>query len=53
MNFADRLEKATTQTIEEGKMTRDLALITSLQDVTVLNSADFIKAIRKTFEALS
>ena len=30
MTFADKLEKATIQTIEAGKMTKDLALITSL-----------------------
>lgn len=52
MTFADKLERATIQTIEEGKMTKDLALITSLKDVTVLNSEDFIKAIRGTLEAL-
>lgn len=50
--FADRLEKATLKTIEDGKMTRDLALITSLENVTVLNSENFIKEIRKTLEAL-
>ena len=50
--FADKLEKATLQTIEEGKMTKDLALITSLSDVTVLNSEDFIKAIRATLETM-
>ena len=32
-------------------MTKDLALITSLKDVTVLNSESFIKEIRKTLEA--
>ena len=52
MAFADKLEQATIQTIEEGKMTKDLALITSLQNVTVLNSEGFIKAIRDTFENL-
>ncbi len=52
MIFADNLEKATVKTIEEGKMTKDLALITSLKDVTVLNSEDFIKAVRVTFESL-
>ena len=52
MAFADKLEKATIQTIEDGKMTKDLALITSLKDVTVLNSEDFIKEIRKTLETL-
>lgn len=52
-DFANRLEKATLQTIEEGKMTKDLALITSLKDVTVLNSEDFIKAIRATLDTLA
>ena len=50
MAFADMLEKATLDTIESGKMTKDLALITSLEDVTVLNSGDFIKEIRRTLE---
>ncbi len=52
VEFADKLEKATLSTIEAGKMTKDLALITSLKDVTVLNSADFIREIRKTYEAM-
>lgn len=50
MEFADKLEKATISTIESGKMTKDLALITTLENVTVLNSEDFIKEIRKTLE---
>ena len=45
MDFADRLEEATIRTIEEGKMTKDLALITTMEDPTVLNSDGFIKAI--------
>ena len=52
MEFADKLEKATLSTIESGRMTKDLALITSLKDVTVLNSENFIKEIRKTFEEM-
>ncbi len=52
VEFADKLEKATIQTIEEGKMTKDLALITSLKDVKVLNSEEFIQAIRSTLEAI-
>lgn len=52
VEFADKLEKATVRTIEDGKMTKDLALITSLKDVTVLNSEEFIKAIRETLESL-
>ena len=50
VNFADVLEDSVISTIESGKMTKDLALITSLEDVTVLNSGDFIKAIRETLE---
>ncbi|MBP3470054.1 MAG: NADP-dependent isocitrate dehydrogenase, partial [Lachnospiraceae bacterium] len=52
VKFADCLEEATVKTIESGKMTKDLALITSLKDVTVLNSEDFIKAIRNTLDFL-
>ena len=47
MAFADKLEKATIDTIEAGEMTKDLALITSLENPTVLNSEEFIKAIAK------
>ena len=51
--FADRLEQAVIRTIEAGRMTKDLALITSLEDVTVLSSEAFIKAVRETFESLA
>jgi len=51
-DFADKLERACIKTIEDGKMTKDLALITSIENPTVLNSRDFIIEIRKTFESL-
>lgn len=51
MEFADKLEKACIQTIEEGRMTKDLALITSIENPTVLNSQEFIRAIRSSLEA--
>lgn len=47
MEFADKLEKATIDTIEGGEMTKDLSLITTIQNPVVLNSGDFIKAIAK------
>lgn len=50
-DFADKLEKACIKTIEDGRMTNDLAIITSMENPTVLNSEDFIKAIRETLEA--
>ena len=50
--FADKLEKATLSTIESGKMTKDLALITTIENPTVLNSRDFILAIRESLEKM-
>ena len=52
MDFAGRLEKATLDTIEEGKMTRDLALITTIPEPVVLNSEDFILEIAKKLETV-
>lgn len=51
--YADLMEKATLQTIESGKMTKDLALITTLSDVTTLNTEEFIDAIADTFNDLN
>ena len=50
--FADKLENACVKTIEDGKMTKDLALITTISNPVVLNSEDFIKAIRNTLEGM-
>lgn len=50
--FAEKLEKACIKTIEDGKMTKDLALITTNPNPVVLNSEDFIKAIRTTLEGI-
>ena len=52
MTFADKLEKATIQTIESGKMTKDLVLLTTLKEVTALSSEGFIKAIRENLETM-
>lgn len=50
--FADKVEKACITTIESGKMTKDLAIITSLPNAAVLNSTEFIAAIRENLEKL-
>ncbi len=50
--FAQKLEQATLRTIEDGKMTKDLALITTVEHPEVLSSQGFIQAIRKTLEAM-
>lgn len=52
MEFADKLEAACIKTIEDGKMTKDLALITTIENPVVLDSEEFIKAIRETLEAM-
>ena len=52
VSFADNLEKATLSTIESGMMTKDLAAITTLSDVKVLNSREFILAVREKLEKL-
>ena len=52
VEFANKLEKAVIKTIEDGKMTKDLASITEFKNPVALNSLDFIKAIRETFDNL-
>ena len=49
--FANRLEKATLDTIEAGEMTGDLARITTLPNPVTLSTRDFILAIAKRLEA--
>ncbi|MDE7445991.1 MAG: NADP-dependent isocitrate dehydrogenase [Lachnospiraceae bacterium] len=50
--FADKLEKACIKTVEDGKMTKSLSLISTCENPVILNSLDFIKAIRETFDSL-
>ena len=50
MEFADKLEKATLSVIEGGQMTKDLALITTHPSPVVLNSQEFIQAVRLELE---
>ena len=50
VKFADRLDAAMLETIESGKMTGDLALITTLPNVEKLGTEEFILAIRDTLE---
>ena len=50
VDFANRLEKATLDTIESGKMTGDLGAISSLENIQVLNSEDFIHEIAKKLQ---
>ncbi len=48
--WADRMEKSTLSVIESGRMTGDLALITSLPNPQKLGSEEFLDAIAKEFD---
>ena len=47
--WADKMEKATLSVIESGRMTGDLALITTLPDPVKLGSEEFLDAIAEEF----
>ena len=51
VDYADKLEKATLQTIESGYMTKDLVNLTTLTDIHVCNTEEFLKKIRESLEA--
>ncbi|MCR5619287.1 MAG: NADP-dependent isocitrate dehydrogenase [Lachnospiraceae bacterium] len=50
--FAEKLEKACIKTIEDGKMTKSLSLISDCKNPVILDSEGFIKAIKETLETL-
>ena len=50
--FADKLEHATLTTIESGKMTGDLILISDLENKEKLSTLGFIEAVRETLDTL-
>ena len=45
IEFADKLEKACIDTIESGVMTKDLYLISTLENKTQVNTTEFLEAI--------
>ena len=51
--FADRLEKACIKTVEDGKMTKSLSMISTCENPVILNSLEFIRAIKATLDSLS
>ena len=50
--FAGKLEQACIKTVEDGKMTKSLSLISTCENPVILNSLGFIKAIRETLDSL-
>lgn len=51
-DFAKNLEKATIQTIENGIMTKDLALLSTLENKKTVNTEGFINEIANTLDAI-
>lgn len=50
MEFADKLEKATIKTIEDGIMTGDLYILSSLENKKKVNSKEFLEVIKANLE---
>ncbi len=50
--FADKLEKATIKTIEDGTMTGDLYLLSSLENKKKVNTEDFLHAVNENLKAM-
>ena len=52
MAFADKLEKATIQTIEDGIMTGDLYMLSKLENKKKVNSKEFLEEINNRLSSL-
>ena len=52
IRYADNLEKATIQTIEDGVMTGDLYLLSSLENKKKVNSREFLEEINSRLAVL-
>jgi isocitrate dehydrogenase len=51
VNFTNKLENLTLRTIEEGKMTKDLADLSEAQEKYVMNTNDFLLEIKKRLDS--
>jgi len=52
IDFANKLEKASIQTIENGVMTKDLAQLSEAPEKKIVNTEGFLLEIRKTLESM-
>jgi isocitrate dehydrogenase len=51
-DFADKLEAASIKTIENGVMTKDLAQLSEVSNIKVVNTEEFLKEVKKTLDAM-
>lgn len=52
VDFADKLEKATVKTIEDGVMTGDLYVLSNLENKKKVNTEEFLLAIKERLDTL-
>lgn len=52
VEFADKLDAATIKTIDEGVMTKDLALLAEVQNKKVVNTENFLKEIKVRLDSM-
>lgn len=52
IDFADKLEKASIQTIEDGVMTGDLAALSALENKTTVDTETFLREIAKRLDTM-
>lgn len=52
VDFANKLETASINTIENGVMTKDLAQLSQVQNKKIVNTEQFLKEIKLTFDAM-
>ena len=52
VEFADKMDKASIQTIENGIMTKDLSALSDLKDIKTVNTEQFLVEVKKTFDSM-
>lgn len=52
VEYADKMEKASIKTIENGIMTKDLAMLSELKDIKTVNTEQFLIEVKKTFDEM-
>ncbi|OPJ64576.1 NADP-dependent isocitrate dehydrogenase [Clostridium oryzae] len=52
IEFAEKLEKASIETIEQGTMTKDLALISKNENINSVNTRTFLEAIKAKLDQM-
>ncbi len=52
VEYADKMDKASIKTIENGIMTKDLAMLSELKDIKTVNTEQFLVEVKKTFDEM-